>query len=143
MRRGTTRSHASTRARCLMAEQQIELPITGMTCASCVRRVEKALTKVPGVQEASVNLATEQAAVRYDPAQVAPDKLLSAVERAGYGVVTDQVAFPVTGMTCASCVNRVEKALKKVPGVLDASVNLATEQATVSYVPSAAGWNDL
>jgi P-type Cu+ transporter len=126
-----------------MAEQQIELPITGMTCASCVRRVEKALTKVPGVQEASVNLATEQAAVRYDPAQVAPDKLLSAVERVGYGVVTDQVAFPVTGMTCASCVNRVEKALKKVPGVLDASVNLATEQATVSYVPSAAGWSDL
>jgi Cu+-exporting ATPase len=126
-----------------MAEQQIELPITGMTCASCVRRVEKALTKVPGVQEASVNLATEQAAVRYDPAQVAPDKLLSAVERAGYGVVTDQVAFPVTGMTCASCVNRVEKALKKVPGVLDASVNLATEQATVSYVPSASGWSDL
>jgi Cu+-exporting ATPase len=62
-----------------MAEQQIELPITGMTCASCVRRMEKALTKVPGVQEASVNLATEQAAVRYDPAQVAPDKLLSAV----------------------------------------------------------------
>ncbi len=126
-----------------MAEQQIELPITGMTCASCVRRVEKALTKVPGVQEASVNLATEQAAVRYDPAQVAPDKLLLAVERAGYGVVTDQVAFPVTGMTCASCVNRVEKALKKVPGVFDATVNLATEQATVSYVPSAAGWSDL
>jgi P-type Cu+ transporter len=127
----------------MMAEQQIELPITGMTCASCVRRVEKALTKVPGVQEASVNLATEQAAVRYDPAQVAPGQLLSAVAGAGYGVVTDQVVFPVTGMTCASCVNRVEKALKKVPGVLDASVNLATEQAAVNYVPSAAGWNDL
>jgi P-type Cu+ transporter len=126
-----------------MAEQQIELPVTGMTCASCVRRVEKALTKVSGVEEARVNLATEQATVRYDPAQVVPSQLLSAVERAGYGVVTDQVNFPVTGMTCASCVNRVEKALKKVPGVLDANVNLATEQATVSYVPSAAGWSDL
>jgi Cu+-exporting ATPase len=126
-----------------MAEQQIELPITGMTCASCVNRVAKALKKVPGVQDASVNLATEQAAVSFDPAQVAPSQLLSAVEGAGYGVVTDQVAFPITGMTCASCVNRVEKALKKVPGVLDASVNLATEQAAVTYIPSAAGWGEL
>ncbi len=126
-----------------MADQQIELPITGMTCASCVRRVEKALTKVPGVQGAHVNLATEQAAVRYDPGQVVPGQLLSAVEGAGYGVVTDQVNFPITGMTCASCVNRVEKALKKVPGVLDATVNLATEQATVNYVPAAADWSDL
>jgi Cu+-exporting ATPase len=126
-----------------VAEQQIELPITGMTCASCVRRVEKALTKVPGVQDAQVNLATEQAAVRYDPAQVAPGQLLSAVAGAGYGVVTDQVNVPITGMTCASCVNRVEKALKKVPGVLDATVNLATERAHVSYVPSAAGWSEM
>jgi len=126
-----------------MAEQQIELPITGMTCASCVNRVEKALKKVPGVSGANVNLATEQAAVRYDPAQVAPAQLQGAVEKAGYGVVTDQIEFPVTGMTCASCVNRVQKALKKVPGVLDASVNLASEQASVTYVPTSAGWSEL
>src|SRR5215471_11969429 len=107
-----------------MAQQQIEFPVTGMTCASCVNRVAKALKKLPGVQDASVNLATEQAAVSFDPAQVAPGQLLSAVEGAGYGVITDQLTFPVTGMTCASCVNRVEKALKKQPGVLDASVNL-------------------
>src|SRR5215208_2898484 len=112
-----------------MAEQQIEFPVTGMTCASCVNRVTKALKKVPGVSEASVNLATEQAAVRYDPAQVAPGQLQSAVENAGYGVITDQIEFPITGMTCASCVNRVEKALKKTDGVLQASVNLASEQA--------------
>jgi P-type Cu+ transporter len=126
-----------------MVAQQIELPITGMTCASCVRRVEKALQRVPGVQGASVNLATEQAAVSYDPAQVAPAQLQAAVENAGYGVVTDQIEIPVTGMTCASCVSRVEKALKKVPGVLDASVNLASEQAMVSYMPSAVGWSEL
>jgi Cu+-exporting ATPase len=126
-----------------MAEQQLQLPVTGMTCASCVNRVEKALKKVPGVSGASVNLATEQAAVSFDPAEAAPGQLIAAVEKAGYGVVTDQLDFPVTGMTCASCVNRVEKALKKTPGVLDASVNLATEQASVTYVPSAAGWNDL
>ena len=65
-----------------------------------------------------------------------PEQLQAAVENAGYGVITDQIEFPVTGMTCASCVNRVEKALKKVPGVLDASVNLATEQASVTYMPT-------
>jgi Cu+-exporting ATPase len=126
-----------------MAEQQIQLPVTGMTCASCVNRVEKALKKVPGVSAASVNLSSEQAAVSYDAAQVAPAQLLQAVEHAGYGVITDQIAIPVTGMTCASCVNRVEKALRKAPGVLDASVNLASEQASVTYVPSAAGWSEL
>src|SRR6185295_2730818 len=126
-----------------MAAQQIELPITGMTCASCVRRVEKALQRVPGVEAASVNLATEQAAVSYNPAQVAPAQLQAAVENAGYGVVTDQLDVPITGMTCASCVSRVEKALRKVQGVLDASVNLASEQATVTYMPTTTGWSDL
>src|SRR5919198_1113003 len=126
-----------------MGEQQIELPITGMTCASCVNRVAKALKKVPGVQDASVNLATEQAAVSYDPAQVAPGQLQAAVEHAGYGVVTDQIDFPITGMTCASCVNRVQKALTKAPGVLNANVNLASEQASVTYVPTATSWSEL
>jgi Cu+-exporting ATPase len=126
-----------------MVTQELNLPITGMTCASCSNRVEKALKKLPGVASASVNLSSEQAAVTYDPAQVAPPQLLDAVERAGYGVITDQVDIPVTGMTCASCVNRVEKALRKTPGVLDASVNLASEQASVTYLPSAAGWSEL
>ena len=126
-----------------MATQQITLPVTGMTCASCVNRVEKALKKVPGVADASVNLSTDQASVSFDPAQAAPTALLQAVERAGYGTITDQIDIPVTGMTCASCVNRVEKALRKVPGVLDASVNLASEQASVSYLPTAAGWTEL
>src|SRR3954466_1976569 len=121
-----------------MAERQTNLSITGMTCASCVNRVEKALKKVPGVSLASVNLSNEQAAVSYDSAQVAPSLLLQAVERAGYGVITDQIELPITGMTCASCVNRVEKALKKTPGVLDASINLATEHATVTYAPGVA-----
>ena len=125
-----------------MAEQQIALPVTGMTCASCSARVEKALKKVPGVLSASVNLSSEQAAVSYDPSQVAPERLLEAVERAGYGVITDQVELPITGMTCASCSARVEKALRKVPGVLDASVNLASEQASVTYVPTTAGWGE-
>lgn len=107
-----------------------------MTCASCVRRVEKALAKLPGVHEVQVNLAAEQASVRFDPASVAPQQLQAAVEQAGYGVVTERVELPITGMTCASCSARVEKALKRTPGVLEASVNLAAEQASVVFSPS-------
>jgi Cu+-exporting ATPase len=126
-----------------MAEKQINLSVTGMTCASCSRRVEKALGKVEGISEASVNLANEQAIICYDPAQVQPTQLLDTVERAGYGVITDHLEFAVTGMTCATCSNRVEKALKKVPGVLAANVNLASEQAIVTYAPATTGWNEI
>ena len=118
---------------------EIKLQVTGMTCASCVGRVEKALKAVPGVQEASVNLATERARI-FAHASVEPAALAAAVRKAGYGVATDEVSLQVEGMTCASCVARVEKALLKVPGVASASVNLATEKATVqtlSTVPAA------
>jgi len=111
----------------------LTLPIEGMTCASCATRVEKALSKVPGVSSASVNLATERVAVELS-APVAPGVLSAAVLKAGYGVPSQTVALHIEGMTCASCVGRVEKALKAVPGVLEASVNLATEQAEVRIV---------
>ncbi|WP_168405772.1 heavy metal translocating P-type ATPase [Acinetobacter indicus] len=107
------------------------LSIQGMTCASCVGRVEKALKKVDGVEQANVNLATEQAVVE---SSVPLDRaaLVKAVERAGYDVVVAApIELSIDGMTCASCVARVEKALKKVPGVQQANVNLATEQAWV------------
>ncbi len=106
------------------------LPVQGMTCASCVARVEKALAAVPGVQQASVNLATEVATVQADPA-VRLDVLRGAVEKAGYEVPEQSLRLAIEGMTCASCVSRVEKALAKVPGVLSAEVNLATETAEV------------
>jgi P-type Cu+ transporter len=120
--------------------QTAELAVTGMTCASCVMRVEKKLKKVPGVTDAAVNLATEHATVTYDPARTDPDALVTAVEAAGYGATAIPASAPddaltatltVEGMTCASCVRRVERALLKVPGVEDASVNLATERAVV------------
>lgn len=107
------------------------LSIQGMTCASCVGRVEKALKKVDGVEQANVNLTTEQAVVE---SSVPLDRaaLVKAVERAGYDVVVAApIELSIDGMTCASCVARVEKALKKVPGVQQANVNLATEQAWV------------
>ncbi len=107
------------------------LPIEGMTCASCVARVERALQKLPGVAEASVNLATEAASVRTQPGIGLAD-LRAAVEQAGYTVGESSLSLAIDGMTCASCVSRVEKALLRVPGVLRAEVNLATETATVT-----------
>ncbi|MDY0309935.1 MAG: heavy metal translocating P-type ATPase [Castellaniella sp.] len=108
----------------------IRLPIEGMSCASCVGRVEAALAKVEGVSSVSVNLATERAEI-HATGQVDHQALVQAVEKVGYTVATGAIELAVSGMTCASCVGRVEKALRAVPGVTEASVNLATERATV------------
>jgi len=120
--------------------QNWSVGIEGMTCASCVTRVEKALRRVPGVANATVNLATETAAVEASP-DVTPSALLGAVEHAvsdaGYQVAEQSFELAIGGMTCASCVGRVEKALRAVPGVVEASVNLATEKATVRGVRGA------
>nr|WP_262501817.1 heavy metal translocating P-type ATPase [Pseudomonas lundensis] len=105
------------------------MPIAGMTCASCAGRVEKALAKVPGVTSVSVNLATEQARIEA-PADSLP-LLLEAVAQAGYSVPSQTVELNIGGMTCASCAGRVEKALAKVPGVTNATVNLASERAHI------------
>ncbi|HEY2929601.1 heavy metal translocating P-type ATPase, partial [Piscinibacter sp.] len=107
------------------------LGIEGMSCASCVARVERSLVGVPGVAEASVNLATEAARVRASAA-VPLAALRAAVEKAGYALVEQTVRLRIDGMTCASCVARVEKALEQVPGVASAQVNLATETAEVT-----------
>jgi Cu+-exporting ATPase len=141
------------------SERELAFPVTGMTCASCVRRVEKALGKVEGVSDANVNLATENARVRYDPDVASVDALRAAVEKAGYGVGEmpavrppatappaqdpDEMLLPIEGMTCASCVRRVEKALSKVEGVRQASVNLATEKAKVTLDPAVASLDAL
>src|SRR4051794_39634028 len=108
---------------------ELEIAIEGMTCASCVRRVEKAVKRVPGVSGVSVNLATEQARVPFDGRPETASAILEAVGNAGYQASTDEIELAVDGMTCASCVSRVERALKRVPGVVSAEVNLATERA--------------
>jgi Cu+-exporting ATPase len=112
------------------------LAIEGMSCASCVGRVEKALAAVPGVTQASVNLATEVAKVT-SSTPISLATLQAAVEKAGYSVAQREIDLNIAGMTCASCVGRVEKALLKVPGVLAASVNLATESARVKVTGEA------
>ncbi len=114
-----------------------------MTCASCVSHVEKALGKVPGVGSAKVNLATETATVQYDPEHAGLDSLANAVKEAGYQVPLQTEIFNVKGMTCASCVGRVEKAIGQVPGVTNVTVNLASEKATVEHFPGFATFEDL
>ena len=109
----------------------ITLPVEGMTCASCVGNVERALRAVPHVTEANVNLATEQAQVTMSDG-ADRNLLVDAIQAAGYGVPVESVDLIIGGMTCASCVARVERALKTVPGVATASINLATERATIT-----------
>lgn len=113
-----------------LTRETVSLPIEGMTCASCVGRVERALKSVAGVVDASVNLATERADIRL-AGPVPRAQLISAVEDAGYTVSSATVELAIEGMTCASCVGRVERALGAVAGVTEATVNLATERAVV------------
>lgn len=126
-----------------MTIQQIDLPVLGMTCSACVRNVERALNKANGVTETTVNFATERASVHYDPTLVNLDVLISQVQNAGYDVATAKLELPITGMTCATCERNVSRALKKSAGVLDVSVNLATERAVVTYLPGVATRRDL
>ena len=114
--------------------KKIILPITGMTCASCAAFIEKGLSNLPGVSGVNVNLASEQASIEYDPRQVDTKTLMDTISDVGYGVAVAKTTFSVGGMTCASCVANIEKALAKVPGVISATVNLASEKATVQYL---------
>jgi P-type Cu+ transporter len=118
--------------------QSLRIGVAGMTCASCSTRVERTLGRLEGVAEANVNLATEQATVVFDPAKLTPIGVLDAIREAGYEPVVAETELSVTGMTCAACSARVERALSKVEGVLAASVNLATERATLRYLPDVA-----
>lgn len=124
-------------------ERRTTLRITGMTCASCAARVERALARSEGVLSARVNLATERATVVYDPSRTSASELVDRVRDAGYNVGLATATLAVSGMTCASCVARVERALRRAPGVIDAAVNLATERATVRYSPDETSPADL
>jgi Cu+-exporting ATPase len=129
-------AHAGASGRDRDTPAVADIPITGMTCAACVARNERTLRGLEGVASADVNFATERAHVTYDPQKLAFDDLIAAVRGGGYDVATQTLTLAVVGMTCASCVARVEKALKAVPGVVSAAVNLATEKATVEIVPT-------
>ncbi len=115
--------------------KKIELSIRGMSCASCAATIEKALQHSAGVHNATVNFAAQTAEVVFDVTQNSVTKLVETVNAAGYAVASRQIVLNIKGMSCASCVKRVETALKKVAGVTSASVNLSTAQAQVVYLP--------
>ncbi len=115
--------------------KQTHLRIRGMTCATCAGAVESALKARHGVSKANVNFAAEKATVEYDPAVIGEKDLVRAIEDAGYGVAISEAVFDITGMTCATCARTIEEALSSLDGVVSASVNLATERATVRYDP--------
>lgn len=116
------------------ADKRTKLDITGMTCAACSSRIEKVLNKMDGV-EANVNLTMEQASVNIDPDKWTTEDIVNKIEHLGYGVTTEKKEFDIEGMTCAACSTRVEKVLNKTEGVKHATVNLATESATIEYEP--------
>ncbi len=117
---------------------RLELPITGMTCASCASRVEAALARLPGIAKANVNLATERVTLTaHGGGDINVVGVVKAIEQAGYGVANEALEFSIGGMTCASCAGRVEAVIGKLPGVIKVSVNLATEEAHVQTVAGA------
>jgi P-type Cu+ transporter len=113
--------------------EKAHIHITGMTCTTCAATIRKSLTDTPGVEQANVSFASEKASIEYDPSKANLTKIKDTISQMGYRVATKKTIFPVVGMTCASCVARVETALSNVPGVISASVNLASEKATVEY----------
>ena len=130
-----------------MSEKQLTLPVLGMTCANCVATVERNSKKVEGVSTANVNYASEKVTVTYDPALVKPQELtanvIARIERAGYQVPTAELDLALLGMTCTNCASNIERALNKVDGVLEASVNYANEKAAIKYAAGAVSQADL
>ncbi len=122
---------------------QIEMAIRGMSCASCVAKIEGGLSELSGVEKATVNFATERATVVYKPDVITVDRLITRVRDLGYEVAVEEAVLPIQGMSCASCVQRIERALQETPGVVSASVNFAVERATVTYLASVTHLADL
>jgi Cu+-exporting ATPase len=126
-----------------MSTKELSLPVTGMTCANCANTITRTLKKTAGVTEANVNYASERAQVIFDPALVKEDQLVQRIRDAGYDVPQARVDLPITGMTCTNCANTVQRALRKVDGVVEANVNYASEKASITYIPGAANRQDL
>src|SRR5437868_2602648 len=119
-----------------MATKTITLPITGMTCANCVATIERNLKKLDGVQSAQVNLASERAAVEYDPAKLDQPALIARIQRAGYGVALGEAVLPILRLADETDARRLQKTLTAIEGVTEAAVNLAAEQAVIKYIPT-------
>ncbi|TKJ30738.1 copper-translocating P-type ATPase [bacterium (candidate division B38) B3_B38] len=121
----------------------LDLPVEGMTCSSCALTIKKGLGALPGVGEAEVSFADERAAIEYDPTALSPHHIIKAIEKLGYYPRIERVVLPIEGMTCATCAQKIEKALRSLEGVIKASVNLAAEEAVVEYSPLKVSLTDL
>jgi Cu+-exporting ATPase len=127
-----------------MTEQKITIPVTGMTCANCALNIERGVKRLEGVADARVNFASEQAAVSFDSQQLRIRDVVDKINKSGYGVSTAKIELPLTGMTCANCAMNIERALnKKVSGVVTATVNFASERASIEYVPAVSTLDDI
>ncbi|MCO5190127.1 MAG: heavy metal translocating P-type ATPase [Anaerolineae bacterium] len=120
-----------------MSQKELTLPVLGMTCANCVRAVERNAQKVDGVSAATVNYASEKVTISYDDAVASPAAVIERIEKAGYQVPTATLELPITGMTCTNCANTIQRQLRKQDGVLQADVNYANEKALVTYAVGA------
>ena len=119
-----------------MTNQRVTFPVSGMTCANCAMNIERTIKKLSGVTEAQVNFAAEQAAVSFDPRKLPLKDVVEKIYGIGFTVPFSKIELPVTGMTCANCAASIERTLnKKVPGVINATVNFASERAAVEYLP--------
>ena len=116
--------------------KNLTLPVTGMTCANCVATVERNLKRLDGVQNAVVNLSSERATVEFDPLKLGLNDLVARVERAGYGIATGEADLIIKRLADDNDTRRLESALLKLEGVLEAQVSLATEKARVRYIPT-------
>ena len=118
-----------------LAKNKIILPVTGMSCANCAMNIERNVKKLEGVEDVNVNFAAEHAAISFDSTKINIRDVVQKIKGSGFNVVTTKIELPVTGMTCANCAMNIERALnKKVPGVVNASVNFATESVFVDYI---------
>lgn len=118
-----------------LKRKNITIPVRGLSCASCVDKVEKGLLSTEGVIGAKVNLATEKASIEYSESITQPGDLIQAIQDLGYEAGAEYLTFPIDGISCASCVNKIQKALTETEGIASATVNFAVEQATVEYLP--------
>ena len=116
--------------------ERIDLPIVGMSCASCASTIQKGLVGLDGVEKANVNFANSKATVFFQPQLAKPEDFISSVRKSGYEVGTASLELPIQGIECASCVQKIEKAILQSRGVVKAVVNLATAKAKVEYLPS-------
>jgi Cu+-exporting ATPase len=122
-----------------LPESRIDIPVTGMSCASCAAHIQEGLAGLDGVKSAAVNFAAERATVVYDDAKVTVADFMKVIRDLGYGVSSSTITLPIRGMSCAACVENVRRTLASLDGVLSASVNIATERATIEYFPAQVG----